>query len=242
MRRLIEFFDRAYLINLPDRVDRRKGAEQEFVRLGMGDLLHSHIEISPGVRFEEPGEFYSVGARGSFNAHRNVLKRAQKLNLENVLVFEDDILLKSAPAGFIEKLLQEIPETNWDVIYFGYIKPIPENVNGTLFRTTPAPIHDTIGGHFYSVNKSFISTMIDYMNDCESRPRGHADGGPTSRDGAYNHIRYVNPNARIFLTAQSLGGQRSSRSDITDSFFLDRIKWLRSTVNAARRLKTMLAR
>jgi glycosyl transferase family 25 len=235
LKNLIESFDRAYIINLPDRTDRRRSVERAFEAIGI-KVPNDKVRFYSAVRPTDKGNFYALGARGSFNSHRNVLKLAAADGLRNVLVFEDDIAFRKVPELAVNNIVSRLSEESWDVVYFGYLKPEFAELKGPL----AAWPHDTLGGHFYAVNGHFIDTMIQYMNECEARPQGHPDGGPMSRDGAYNHIRRVRPDTRVLLAVPNLAFQRSSRTDISPLRFFDRIFWLRSATQLFRSIKTQV--
>jgi glycosyl transferase family 25 len=233
LRDLIESFDRAYIINLPDRTDRRRSVERAFEAIGI-KVPNNKVRFYSAVRPADKGNFYAIGARGSFNSHRNVLKLAAADGLRNILVFEDDIVFRKTPELEISKIAKGLSQESWDVVYFGYLKPEFAAFKGPL----SAWPHDTLGGHFYAVHGNFFETMVQYMNECEARPQGHPEGGPMSRDGVYNHIRYVRPNTRILLAVPNLAFQGSSRTDISPLRFFDRIIWLRSSLQFFRSIKT----
>ncbi len=234
MKNLIDYFDRTYIINLPDRTDRRRSVERAFEAIGM-TIPNERVRFYAAVRPSDKGNFYALGARGSFNSHRNVLKLAAADGLRNVLVFEDDIAFRSVPAIVIDNIVAHLSQENWDVVYFGYLKPRSTVLKGGPLAVWP---NDTLGGHFYAVNQRFMDTMIRYMNECETRPPGHPDGGPMSRDGAFNHIRYVYPGIRVLLAVPNLAFQRSSRTDVSPTRFFDRILWLRPLASSLRSVKT----
>lgn len=233
MKRLIEFFDRTYIINLEDRTDRRLRVESEFRSIGL-EIPSEKIRFYSAARPASQGEFYSVGAKGSFYSHRDVLKLAAEDGLNNVLVVEDDVSFRNVPAQAIDVAVRSLASEKWDVVYLGYLEPASPDLPGPL---SPWP-NDTIGGHFYAVNNGFFRTMIQYMNDCELRPRDHPDGGPMSRDGAFNHIRYLHPNIRVLIAVPNFAYQRSSRTDIAPVKFYDRIDWLRPPLQLLRDWKT----
>jgi len=220
---------------LPDRTDRRRSAERAFEAIGIR-IPNDKVRFYSAVRPTDKGDFYSIGARGSFNSHRNVLKLAAADGLKNVLVFEDDIAFKRVPATLVNDIVARLPRENWDLVYFGYGKVRSADLKGPL----AAWPHDTQGGHFYAVNGRFIGTMIQYMNECEARPKDHPDGGPMSRDGVFNHIRYVNPEIRVLFAVPNLAIQRSSRTDISPLRSFDRITWLRPIVERLRSVKTQV--
>lgn len=52
-------------------------------------------------------------------AHRNILKEMIKKSYENVLIFEDDILIQGNHVDRIEAALSELPN-DWDLLYLGH--------------------------------------------------------------------------------------------------------------------------
>jgi len=235
MQRLIEYFDRAYLINLPDRTDRLRSAKREFAKIGV-EFPSDRVRLHYGERPSERRGVYAIGARGSFCSHRSVLREAEKQRLKNVLVFEDDVFFRPPAEGEVDRILSALSEVEWDIVYFGYLSPSDRGLSGPLFKDPPL----TIGGHFYAVNGPFISRMREYMDQCEMRPVGHPDGGPMGRDGAYNHIRLISPDIRVYLAVPNLARQKSSRSDIADLRLWDRLTFIRPAVSFARIIKNKL--
>jgi len=232
---LIDYFDRAYIINLPDRADRRRAVRKAFNSVGIV-IPSQKVRFYSAVRPAEKGDFYALGARGSFNSHREVLKLAAADGLRNVLVFEDDVAFRWFPEDLLASIVSGLSQKDWDVVYFGYLEPRSTNLKGPLAAWPDA----TLGGHCYAVNGHFFKTMIGYMDECEVRPRDHPLGGPMSRDGVYNHIRQVIPNVRVLLCIPGLAFQRSSRTDISEVRFFDRILWMRPALSFLRGIKTKL--
>ena len=61
-----------------------------------------------------------------------------------------------------------------------------------------------------------------------------------SRDGAYNHIRFVIPNINVLLAVPNLAIEASSRTDIAQLRLYDRVNWLRPALRILRRAKTRI--
>ncbi len=159
MKRLIELFDRAYIINLEDRSDRRRQAEREFARIGVS-IPSEKVRFYTATRPADKGTFPDVGTRGNYTSHRAILDLAIKDNLRNVLVFEDDISFRSVGDAVIEKITEQFAKENWDVVYFGYLQPSDDGLVGPLVNCPG----DILGAHFYAVNGRFIGKMLDYIN------------------------------------------------------------------------------
>lgn len=234
MQRIIERLDRAYIINLRDRPDRKRQTVREFSKIGI-QLPHPKVAFYTAERPSEAGTFPSIGSRGAFTSHRAVLRLAIEQNLSNVLVFEDDIRFRDMAPCDIDRIVSAIGRQPWDILYFGYLSPSDHGLKEP-FDHYSGP---TIGGHFYAVNGPFIRRMARYMDDCEARERDHPLGGPTYRDGAYNHIRIVDPSIKVLLAVPSMAHQRSSRSDIAPPKSFDRVPWLRPVIDAARAVRRL---
>jgi glycosyl transferase, family 25 len=235
MKRIIEYFDRSYIINLSDRTDRRRQVEREFRSAGIS-IPSEKVQFYTANRPTNKGGFINIGTRGNFESNRGVLGLAEKDRLQNVLIFEDDVCFRSVGDYFQRELLGQLTNQEWDVMYFGYAAPPDDGLTGPLLAWQ----QDILGTHFYAVNGRHISKMLQYMHDCELRPRDHPDGGPMTADGAYNHMRYVMPNVKVFLSVPNLAHQRSSRTDIAQTHLLDRIIGLRPIVRGLRAIKHRL--
>jgi glycosyl transferase, family 25 len=236
VKKIIEYFDRTYVINLSDRVDRRRQVAREFSRVGI-TIPNAKVLFYRATRPTEKGAFVSRGERGCFTSHKQILELACRDKLRNVLICEDDVCFRNVGSVFEGELLEQISsEENWDIIQFGYDLPPEKNLTGPLLRWQ---IFGR-GTHFFAVNGPFIETMLQFMNGCELRSPGHPDGGPMSADGAYNHVRRVLPNIRLLLCVPNLAHQRCSRTDIASTPFFDKIAWLDPVLRAMREAKQQI--
>lgn len=235
MKQIVEYFDRAYIINLEDRFDRREETIREFCRLGI-DAPNQSVRFYNAKRLTEKGSFPDVGIRGCFTSHRNVLQLASQDKLRNVLVFEDDVSFRDVDASLVDQIVTRLARSAWDIVFFGYLRPLDTGFEGPLVDSPTS----VMGTHFYAVNGGFIDPLLQFMNQCEKRPPGHPDGGPMTADGALNHIRLHLPDMRVLLAMPNLANQRSSRSDVYPARIFDRIAMLRPLVRGARTIKHKL--
>jgi glycosyl transferase, family 25 len=231
MKRIVDYFDRSYIINLKDRVDRRQEVLREFRCSGI-NIPNERVRFYTATRPTDSGNFATIGMRGCFTSHLNVLENAQRDNLRNVLVFEDDVSFRDIEVDFQNCLLDDLSRRRWDLLWLGYLKPDKVALSGPLAYWG----EDILGSHCYAVNGPFIGAMAQYMQDCERRPPNHPDGGPMPADGAFNHVRYVKKDVVLLLAVPQLAVQRSSRSDVTPTI-IDRNRWLKSLTPFARRIK-----
>ena len=87
---VIDYFDRARIINIASRKDRRLETEEEFARNGF-HIDDEKVGFFKAVTPTEGEGFPSVGVRGCFLSHLGVLEEAMRLDLKNILILEDDI-------------------------------------------------------------------------------------------------------------------------------------------------------
>lgn len=232
MQDIIDYFDRAYIINLEDRTDRRREVVEEFRSIGI-DIPNDKIRFYNAQRPTEKGTFPDIGTRGNFNSHRHVLQLAKQDGLRNVLVFEDDVSFRKIDPARIRQIVDRLDREDWDIVHFGYVTPSDEGLEGPL-----APWTETVLGiQFFGVNGRFIGPMIDYMDRCEFLPPGHPEGAPILADAAYSHIRVVNPKIRALLAVPNLAHQRSSPTDAHPRSFFDQIDVLQPLTSAIRAFK-----
>ena len=235
--KFIEFFDRAYIINLPERVDRRKGMEKELKKVGMS-LKPGKVELFSAIRPDSAGPFQSIGYRGAFLSHLTVLKQAQELQLKNVLVMEDDLAFSEYFHKYEDSLIEQLQTTDWDIVQFGYF-PEQSAVQPTdgNFATYQPFTGEVIGAHFYAVNGKVFDRFIHFFETLLERPAGHPEGGPMSPDGVFNIFPWQNHDIVRLIAIPSFGGQRSSRSDCsTDLKWFDRFPVSKQIVTLARNL------
>lgn len=233
--KLIDFFDRVYAINLPSRKDRHQMIVQELKKAGMSPKPNK-VEIFPAIRPNNAGDFPSIGARGCFESHLTILKRAQADRLSNVLIVEDDLKISEQFRTEQAVLLDRLCLTDWDFIYFGHIEPV-EKTGGVTLEPFSGALMTT---HFYAVNGKILDRLVWFLEEVKRRPPGHPDGGPMHIDGAYSTFRGQNPDIVTLIASPNLGWQQSSRSDICSNAWFDRLPVFMEMASLARMGKQWL--
>ena len=103
-----DFFDVIFCINLDKRPDRWVHAQQEFQKIGILDK----VKRFPAIERKD-------GRLGCIKSHLEIIKYAQKNNLKNVLIFEDDVVfLDKDVNGIMGNVISQLPE-NWEMLYLG---------------------------------------------------------------------------------------------------------------------------
>jgi hypothetical protein len=106
-------------------------------------------------------------------------------------------------------------------------------------RETREPLATT---HFYALNGRILRPLHDHLEACLQRPTGHPLGSPMHVDGAYSLFRMQHPDVVTLMATPSLGGQRSSRSDIFPNKWYDRLPLTRQLAGLARGVKNRAGR
>lgn len=234
--KIVDFFDRIYAINLPQRKDRRRMIVHQLAKAGL-PLTPNKIEIVPGIRPDDAAGFPSIGARGCFLSHLTTLKQAQKQQLNNVLIVEDDLEICKQFTMHQEILVEQLRTTDWGFVYFGHIEETKPKAEVALIQYS----QPLITAHFYGVNGVIFERLISFLEQLQQRCAGHPDGGPMQIDGAYTTFRLQNPDVVTLIASPNLGTQQSSRSDNTTQWF-DQVPVLSQLASTYRAGKLLLKR
>lgn len=226
--RLLDLFDRVFIINLPSRPERRRETRGMLGRVGW-DPDDPKVTWFPAIDPKTAVGFSSPGSRGCFLSHIAVLNIARSNGHDRVLVLEDDCEFVPAFLGRETEVAGWLEATSWGIAYLGHV----ESVSGPP-RLVPwssdLPVRLT---HCYAVAGNVLSRLPGYLEAITLRPPGSPEGGPMSIDGGFNWFRRHNPDVQTVLAAPSLVYQRPSRSDLSPRWF-DRVPVLRDAAECVR--------
>lgn len=140
-----EFFPLKYIINLDERPDRLKLANEEFKKIGIKPERFSAIKNENG-------------AIGCYLSHLNILREALYRD-ENVIIFEDDVELADNYKDVVESALDEIQDLEFDMIFFG------GNILRPAYQVTKhlAKLTHCQSTHNYCVNKKFLPQLVPFL-------------------------------------------------------------------------------
>jgi GR25 family glycosyltransferase involved in LPS biosynthesis len=147
-----EYFKNVYCVNLDKRIDRWQQAQQEFDKHNIKVERFSAIEGNP----DNIQTNILPGHVGCVLSHYNIVKKASELNLDNVLIFEDDVVFCDDLQLNFEEFIKQVP-SDWDMLYFGGnhnnepLQQITENV----FK-----IHKTYTTHAYAIKKTVFPVVL----------------------------------------------------------------------------------
>ena len=226
--RLLDYFDHVYVINLAERVDRRRSAEQELQKLG-ASARPGKVTFFPAVKTSDPGGFPSAAVRGCFASHVGVLRAAQAAGHQRVLIAEDDFVWSPRRAFKEQDLVAVLQDADWDLARLGHDLNFPQAQAVSLVLET----EDCSQAHFYGVKRRCVEDLVEFLLALLARAPGDPLGGPMHYDGALTTYRMQRPDMRCVLAVPSTASQRRSRSDIHPSYW-DRVALLRPAVDIAR--------
>lgn len=237
MSTLMDFFAKSYVINLPQRHDRRQTMVLELKHIGV-TLPSDKVIFFPAVKPSDQGNFPSVGARGCFLSHLAILTDARNQGLKNVLIMEDDLSFTSTLAQYQTEIVTKLANTEWDMVYLGHEEPIQL---GSAIDLQPA-VGPVMKSHFLAINGRVLDKLVGFLETLLSRPGGHPLGGPMHVDGAYSTFREQNPEIITCLATPIWGFQRPSPSDIAAKHMLDKVPGVRQLLAVGRKARLWYVR
>lgn len=222
--RIFRSFDRLYVVNLPDRADRRREMAAELARLGTG-FDDPRVRLFAAIRPDEGGPFRSAGARGAFLSQLGVLREAREQGHGRILMLEDDCDFVRTIGRRLPPLLDRLDAEGFAIFHGGHFLPDdpgpPDPAAGPLLRADPAL---TIRlAHCVGFGPAAIDGLPAYLGAMLARPAGSPEGGPMDVDGAYNWFRRARPDLATWLAVPPVAHQRPSRTDISATGALDRL-------------------
>jgi hypothetical protein len=234
MTALSDFFGLVRVINLADRKDRYREIARQLDLLGM-PFAPGKVEVFAAERPAEAAGFPGIGVRGCFLSHLAILKDARDRGVESVLVIEDDLEVSPEDRKRLTELMERSKDAKWDVLHLGHIQVL-KPIDTPQLVSFDGPVQTA---HLYAIRQSILNPLIEYLEGCLVRPPGDPIGGPMHYDGALTMFRAANPEVVTLIAQPSLGGQRSSRSDITTGR-MDRVPGLKQALGMARKMKRAL--
>ena len=231
-QRLNTFFDQVYVINLKARTDRRAEMDAQLQRIGLG-LNAPKVTLFEAVRPVDAAGFPSVGARGCFMSHLQVLCDARAKGLGSVLILEDDLNFCDHFGARFAQVADFLSSNGWGMFYGSYF--LPPVQSQPALRTEPqaqqpsslpctraAPSLAVGTSAMVAVHGQHLDLLIGYLEAMLARPPGDPAGGPMHLDGAYCWFRQAHPDVVTWLASPPLGVQRASRTDIHALRWFDR--------------------
>lgn len=208
---ILKHFDRVYCINMDKRPDRWEQAQVEFKKLGIENDV---------IRWS--GVENTNGNLGCTLSHKTLIEHCKSEGLNNVLIFEDDVLFVENDMDKLEEAFVELKELeNWDLFYIG-VTMAPQlksftRVTNNILRTSFA--YTT---HAYAVNAQAFDPMIESWN------RSIENGDKIVDTTLCTHI--VQGRGKSFVMDPIYAIQQAGRSDIGHND-IDSYEWMITDFN-----------
>lgn len=207
--KIVDFFDRIYVINLPYRKDRLASVSKELRAAGM-PFSPGKVELFAAIKPAEPAGFPDIGWRGCFLSHLEVLKQARKDGLKNVLIMEDDLLISRRFKSNQERLVDELLKSEWDFVYFGHIVDKIKNNDVKLISYSDK----ILTTHCYGVNGAVFDSLIQYLEAYLAQVALERPKVDIGIDSVISNFRIENKNINTLISMPALCIQSDSASDL----------------------------
>ena len=243
MPTLLEHFDSVRIINLANRTDRHREMVRQLKRIDAAD--DGKVSFFEARRPADAGPFPSVGARGCYESHLAIVRRAITDGVGRLLILEDDLDF-SPDIDRFQRAMMALAAKPWDIFYG---TPIISSADNQLLSADPSgivelPPHISVQTtSCVAFARPALALLEPFLAAILGRPAGSPDFGPMHVDGAYSVFRRQFPQLRTFVCKPAIGAQRASRSDIAENRFLfDRFTATRPFANAMRHSLAWLRR
>lgn len=153
MANIFNSFDKIYCINLPSRKDRWQNCLVQFGKYN----ISNNLQKFDGIIYNNPLFNKKQNAHlGCWFSHYTILKHAQVMNYNKILILEDDFVFNVEPEKLNNKLtccINELPK-NWDLFYLGayFVKGYDYEAKANYSE------------NLYKANTAFCTHSICYSN------------------------------------------------------------------------------
>lgn len=234
---LTNIFEHLYVINLVYRKDRLEEIWDQLSKLNIGKD-EPNITIFPASRPPDAGGFPSIGARGCFESHLNILRDAQAKGYKSILILEDDCNFIAETPRFINSAAQDFASGKWALFYGGALnRPSLKTVEFSRNIDCILSEYGVMGSHCVGIAGDQIAPLSDYFTAMLGRSEGDPKGGPMHVDGAYSWFRREHSHAATFLAKPEIAYQRSSATDVGSGKWIESIPVFKPIVAMLRKIK-----
>lgn len=232
MSPLLDYFDRLYIIHLPEREDRYQALKQELAHIGI-DIEAANVRIPYAPKPDDTNQFPSRGVYGNFLSHLEILRESLRDNLSRVWILEDDAIFRRKVRSFEaqNQLVQQLESQDWGICYLGH--PLKHEL-----REYPQGLVPFDSGfkwvHCYCVHSSILAQLVEYLEETQINPPGHPRGGRMYVDGAICMFRRFHPEITCLVSNPNLSTQKGSVSSLNDRKWYDKLSLTQCLATNAR--------
>ena len=207
MNNPFDFFDKIYCINLPECKNRWERVSKEFKKVGILNRVERIWTTPPDKNFK----ISSLRLPTMFGcglSHLKSLFHAMHENVENVLIFEDDVVFVDDYKERLIVSINELPK-EWDILFLGGNPRVKLNkTSSVLYQPTITSDHLNLfrGAFAYSISRAAMIQLCDFYfeNIVQSKPSVAAWDGITSKITARNKSYAIVPYICTTTPCQSI--------------------------------------
>lgn len=188
-----------FWMTLPSREDRQRHMEQQLSKYGVS------AEKVIAQRPDDPGGFATVGQRGNYLTHIQILKEIWARNLSDALVLEDDSVFQNIP--MICAAMAEAFTLQWDMFY---LYPGKKKLNGADYQRM-YEASGAVATNAYIIRRSKLSQVIRVLEECYARAM---QGDQSVWDTSVALCKYAHPDMKVVTCKEYLVYQGKFGSDI----------------------------
>jgi len=155
---LNEIFDKIYVINIDSAT-----AKMDKIKTELSGINYERFSaITPNsADFEQNQASYITDIELAITlSHIKILKTAKKLNLKNVLIFEDDIIADTNFLDFQYEFMENfLNDNDWALFYLGGIHlKSPNYLQKGVFSNV-----SLLATHAYAINGKYFDIIINHL-------------------------------------------------------------------------------
>ena len=168
-----EFFNKGYYINLDKRVDRNNQFINEMSNENLLEFFERHSGHVPSfedIDNNNPSDVYYRKLGGCAQSHKEIIQKANDLDLDNVLILEDDATFYNngdIPAiDIINSGLDTLSKIkDWDIVYLGgvIVNPEVKKVDKNLIQ-----VNTMLSSHAWGINKKAYKYFLNFIPNLDS--------------------------------------------------------------------------
>jgi len=159
------------ILNLERAENRKKLMQDQFEKIGIDNYfffpafdgkhiinfsMHGHITYGSGT-----GRKFNPAEIAITNGHMSVIKHAQVMNYDQIIVLEDDVVICEDWEKRIDWIVKNVP-SDWDYIYLAGHSDYTTIPMSDELKIIPAP--KMVGAFSYIVNKTAYSKITKFCS------------------------------------------------------------------------------
>lgn len=152
--KILNYFDKAYYINLDSRTDRRESFETRIAKHNLEVERFSAIIPEPIKDHVDKNRHFKEGC---IKSHIEIVRLAKEQGLDNVLIFEDDCLFAKDFTNKATQIANKLYNEEWDLFYLGGEPNGDCPVKKDGVRFAPKGVYQT---HAYAIHKRFFDSIL----------------------------------------------------------------------------------